>query len=409
MHDADLKQGKGPKGVWLKAATLGAVWAALEIVLGSFLHNLRMPFTGTTLAACGVALLTASQILWKEPGVIWRAGLICALMKSISPSAVIFGPMIGILSEALVVQISVWILGRNRIALLIGGMLALLEPAIHKVTELIIEYGLNAGVLYVRFYKFAARTLHVESVGPLDLVAAYFILHLLVGLGAVFVGMAVARRALEFPRAELNPASDSTRRSFPPLAGNLTYYPILLAVHFAAIIGGFLLIGRQPIWQSAPVVALYVAACLWRYANIRRVFRKPKMWIELLAVGILASLLLGNLTGSKVGWSWGGLEIGLQMALRAVFVTAVFASIGSELRNPRIIDWFMRRGMATLTSATTLAFEALPTMMAALSEEKQFFRHPVRAIAHVLATGIRWLEDYEGSAVGVTLESHRRK
>lgn len=73
MNSVDAKPEIGQSVVWLKAATLGAVWAALEIVLGSFLHNLRMPLTGTTLAACGVALLTASQILWKESGVIWRA------------------------------------------------------------------------------------------------------------------------------------------------------------------------------------------------------------------------------------------------------------------------------------------------------------------------------------------------
>jgi hypothetical protein len=133
--------------------------------------------------------------------------------------------------------------------------------------------------------------------------------------------------------------------------------------------------------------------CLWRYRNIRRTFRRPRLWIELLLVGILASLLFGNLSSGEAGWSWKGLEIGVQMALRAILVTTAFASIGTELRNPRIIDWFMRRGLGTLSASTTLAFEALPTMMAALSNERQILRHPVQSLAHVLATGMRWLEE----------------
>ncbi|MBP1599578.1 MAG: hypothetical protein H6Q05_4955, partial [Acidobacteria bacterium] len=79
---------------------LGSLWAANEIVLGSFLHNVGVPFTGTILACIGVAVLVAGLRLWDDPGVVWRAGVICSLMKSISPSSVILGPMVGILAEA---------------------------------------------------------------------------------------------------------------------------------------------------------------------------------------------------------------------------------------------------------------------------------------------------------------------
>ncbi|RPH94809.1 hypothetical protein EHM69_06280, partial [candidate division KSB1 bacterium] len=99
--------------VWLHAAVLGSVWASIEIIVGSFLHNLRVPFTGTTLTAVGVCLLVAGQYFWPDRGIIWRAGVICALMKSVSPSAVLLGPMIGILTESLMLQLAVGILGRN--------------------------------------------------------------------------------------------------------------------------------------------------------------------------------------------------------------------------------------------------------------------------------------------------------
>lgn len=380
--------------VWLKAATVGSMWAALEIVLGSFLHNIRMPMTGTILAACGIVLLTASQLVWHEKGLIWRAGIICAIMKSISPSAVILGPMVGIMTEALVMQFAVFLLGRNKVALVIGGMLALLEPAIHRIVSLILEYGLNIGTLYIRLYDFAARSLHIESFGPLDLVFTYFALNMAVGLVAVFMGVIVAKRAQSLPLSEPAVTAETVKPSLSQPKADVAYHPFLLLVHLMIMIGGFILIRKLPLYLSALLLAIYVALCFWRYEKIKRVFRKPKLWIEILLIGMLASLLLGNLTGDETGWTWNGLEAGLQMAIRAILVTVAFASIGSELRNPRIVNWFMRRGWGTLSSATDIAFEALPTMIAALNEEKQILRSPIRAIAHVLATGMKWLEDY---------------
>src|SRR5664279_4201880 len=93
--------------VWIKAAVLGSTWASIEIVVGSFLHNIRFPLSGTILATLGSVLLIAGSRLWNDRGLFWRAGLICALMKPISPSAVIFGPMVGIVGESLLLQVSV--------------------------------------------------------------------------------------------------------------------------------------------------------------------------------------------------------------------------------------------------------------------------------------------------------------
>ena len=78
--------------VWLKASVIGSLWASVEIILGSFFHNVGIPFAGTLLAMNSVALMVAFHQVWKEKGLFWRAGLICALMKSISPSAVLLAP-----------------------------------------------------------------------------------------------------------------------------------------------------------------------------------------------------------------------------------------------------------------------------------------------------------------------------
>ncbi|NJK96017.1 MAG: hypothetical protein HC905_14875 [Bacteroidales bacterium] len=118
--------------VWMKASVAGSLWAAFEIVIGSFLHNLHFPFTGMVMASIGVILLTSFSVMWKMKGIFWRAALVCALMKSISPSAVILGPMAGIMLEGLLMQLFVSVLGRNMIGYILGGIFALFSLLIHK-------------------------------------------------------------------------------------------------------------------------------------------------------------------------------------------------------------------------------------------------------------------------------------
>ncbi len=98
--------------VWLKAAVIGSVWGASEIVIGSFLHNLRIPFSGNLLTAIGIIIMIAGHRLWPERGLFWRAGLICAAMKTLSPSPVIFGPKLTIFMQSVSMQIGV-LLGGN--------------------------------------------------------------------------------------------------------------------------------------------------------------------------------------------------------------------------------------------------------------------------------------------------------
>ena len=113
--------------IWLKASVLGSIWASIEILLGSFLHNLKIPFSGMILSLIGVWLIISFLQVWKERGLVWRAGIICALMKSISPSAVILGPMIGIFTEALLIEFFIFVLGKNIIGYLFAGAFAVLS------------------------------------------------------------------------------------------------------------------------------------------------------------------------------------------------------------------------------------------------------------------------------------------
>jgi hypothetical protein len=184
---------------WLKAAVLGCLWASSEIVLGSFLHNLRVPFSGNILTAIGLMLLISVSHLWKEKGLFWRAGLVCALMKTVSPSALIFGPMIAILSEAFLLEISTRIFGKTWAGFIIGGILAMSWNLFHRIANMIIVYGFNIVDLYTNIVQYAQKQLHIQGDITWNPILILWIFYFLAGLLASIAGIYIGRRAIRLP------------------------------------------------------------------------------------------------------------------------------------------------------------------------------------------------------------------
>ena len=145
---------------WIKSSIIGTVWASSEIVIGSFLHNLKIPFSGSILTAIAIIILVSVSFVWKEKGIFWRAGLICALMKTMSPSAVIFGPMIAIFAEAVLLEVSVRIFGQTYFGFIIGSVLAVSWTFAQKIINFLIFYGFNIVELYKGLMKFIEKQGH---------------------------------------------------------------------------------------------------------------------------------------------------------------------------------------------------------------------------------------------------------
>ncbi|HHH54938.1 MAG TPA: hypothetical protein ENK91_14845, partial [Bacteroidetes bacterium] len=109
---------------WLKAAVIGSIWASFEIIFGTFLHNLRLPFAGTFLTFFSLILLIGFSYKWNDKYLFLKAGIITALIRSMLPTSIILGPLIGILTEAIIFQLAINIFGRTFIAFLIAGVLS---------------------------------------------------------------------------------------------------------------------------------------------------------------------------------------------------------------------------------------------------------------------------------------------
>ncbi len=152
-----------PDRFWPYVAAFGALWGAAEITLGSFLHTLRMPFTGVLLASAGAALLIAQRQALPRRGAALATGLVAALCKSMSPGGAILGPMLGILAEAALVELALLPAQRSVVTSLLAGALAALWAVCQKFLMQYLFYGGSVVDLYLSLLRQATQVLGVPS------------------------------------------------------------------------------------------------------------------------------------------------------------------------------------------------------------------------------------------------------
>ena len=383
--------------IWLKAAVSGGLWAAVEIILGSFLHNLRIPMAGSILAGFGIVLMTAFFQIWPERGLIWRAGLICALMKSISPSAVILGPMTGIMMEALLLEAGIRMLGKNPAGYIAGGALALFSALLHKIMSLMLLYGLNIITIYINLFYFASAQVNIPQADPWLLILVVALLYLIFGALAALAGYVTGQRSLRLPqdtnrerqldqRAASNDLFDQRRQNFSMW---------LFLLHVVAVPGGLVLMNFSDRFIAYPLMISYSVFCLIRYKNTIRRFRKPLFWFQLLVIAMLAAIFLDNFeTGSPV-INMGGVLAGIDMNIRAILVVAGFSALSNELKNPLITAFLVSKGFSQLYLAVSLAFRALPVMMEEISRPSLFFSNPFSSLRRMVDNAPDWLKTFD--------------
>jgi nucleoside-triphosphatase THEP1 len=374
---------------------LGSLWASNEIIIGSFLHNLKVPFAGTLLASIGVCILTAGLRIWKDPRVLWRAGVICALMKSVSPSSVILGPMVGIMLEAFLFWFSVLAFRSHLAGIVLGAVLATVSSIIQKLLGLIVTYGLDVARLYVALFDTVTRSINIQSIGPDTAIILFITLTALPGLVAAGIGIRVARAVGRetIPGFAIPAAAHSSTWTSAPAGDRFNL--LLLALHMTLLMSGLVGLSYLPPGTSLPFVLAYALFTLIRYPRVRRRFSHVRLWIEVMIVALLAGVFLGQISSAQGGWSWAGLQTGFQMAMRALFVVLGFSAISIELRNPVVGGWFLRRGLGQVSRALEIAFEALPTMTAALGEQRRVFRHPFTSLTRMVGAAVSLIPHFQ--------------
>jgi nucleoside-triphosphatase THEP1 len=370
---------------WIKASIIGTIWAASEIVLGSFLHNLKVPFSGNVLTAIGLVILISVSYIWTEKGLFWRAGLICAIMKTMSPSAVIFGPMIAIFSEAVLLEISVRLFGKTLVGYTLGSMLAMSWNLFQKIINLIIFYGFNIVDLYTNLIKIAQKQLNLK----LDIVwlplIFLLVVYCILGIISAIVGIKVGRKLL-VQQHEIRPVniSNSFTEKLIKTKSGFRYSIIWLFADIILVIGSLVLLNYASWFYWSSAITCIVLVWAFRYDRALRQLSKPKFWIFFIVITMITAFAITNVQSDSNSLAK-GLLIGIQMNFRAVIIIVGFSVLGTELYNPKIREFFLKTSFKQLPLALELSFESLPSMFANIPEFKKIIKNPVSVIYPIIS------------------------
>ncbi|HNQ83976.1 MAG TPA: nucleoside-triphosphatase [Bacteroidales bacterium] len=367
---------------WIRASVIGTTWAASEIVLGSFLHNLRIPFSSNILAGIGIIALVSVSYKWQQKGLFWRAGLICALMKTMSPSAVIFGPMIAIFSQALMLEIFTRVLGRNFFGFAIGAMFATTWNLFQKIINFIIFYGFDIVDVYSGLLSYAQKQLNIR----LDLVWSPVILLAIIysslGLVSAIIGMRIGRKLLSQEPVAVKAGNNANLSFLKPKTQSFPYSIGWLFLDMALIITAFILLnfGSWMVWGSG----IIIITTIWviRYKRALRQLARPTFWLYFVLITMGTAFVINRVQSREFVE---GLIIGIQMNFRAALVILGFSVLGTELYNPRIREFFLRTSFKQLPMALELSFDSLPIMISAFPDIKEIVKSPVSVIYRVIS------------------------
>ncbi|HPF51361.1 MAG TPA: nucleoside-triphosphatase [Draconibacterium sp.] len=369
---------------WIKASILGTVWASSEIVLGSFLHNLRVPFSGNILTAIGIVILISAQYKWKEKGLFWRAGIVCALMKTMSPSAVIFGPMVAIFSEALLLEVSVRLLGRTVAGFMLGSVLAMSWNLFQKIFNYIIFYGYNIVEVYKNLMIYAEKELGLRFDAVWTPILILLALYALFGAVAAWIGIRTGRHINEnqLLLADVNEQKEPVSTSRKKV--NFRYSFTWLSFDMISLVIPLFLVDRIPfgVW----VILVVAIASTWaiRYKRALRQLVRPRLWIFFILITLVTAFVFTRLQ-SEQKTTLDAILIGVEMNLRAIILIMGFTVLGTELYNPKIRKYFSRSYFKQLPLALELSVESLPMMIAHTPDFKTVIKDPFLFVQQIMA------------------------
>lgn len=175
-------------------AVLAALWAGSENVLGAQLHAMNIPFNGIPLTAIAVFLMVTGRSLVPKAGSTILMGMVVALLRLLSIGGVLLSPMIAILMEALLVELTMTA-GATQLASLIGGALAEMWSFVHPFLIQPLFFGGQILVIYEKTILAGSKMIGVDPANVILIILVIVVLHGIAGIVAGVVGWRFSLRA----------------------------------------------------------------------------------------------------------------------------------------------------------------------------------------------------------------------
>jgi hypothetical protein len=175
-------------------AVFGTLWGIAEMSLGTVVKSLNVPLSGVVLSAIGLTVALVGRVFVPRRGSTLFIGVIATLLKLFSLGGVLIGPMIGILSEALVAELALSAMGRpRRLSFLVAGAVGVLCPLVQPFVTNPLLFGRTLFTVWLDMLDLGSRLFGLDAGAVLWIVVALVAVHAAIGLVAGWLAWDVGR------------------------------------------------------------------------------------------------------------------------------------------------------------------------------------------------------------------------
>ena len=176
-------------------AVFGTLWGVVEMSLGTVLKSLNIPLSGVVLSAIGLTIALIGRIFVPKRGSTLVVGVIATLLKLFSLGGVVMGPMIGIMSEALVAEVVLSLLNRqNQVVFLAAGGAGVLCPLVQPFVTGPLFFGRSLFTVWLDLLDTGRRLLGLDTGAVVIIVAGMALIYIAIGFVAGLLAWRVGRQ-----------------------------------------------------------------------------------------------------------------------------------------------------------------------------------------------------------------------
>jgi len=163
-------------------AVFGALWGLVEISLGSIFHAIDLPLTGMVLTIIGVMTASIGRLFVPKRGSTLFIGIIAIVLKLFSIGSAVIGPMVGILTEALIAELILDVFGKPSLpAFITAGAGAALWTLVQPFVTGVLLFGRNLLVIWMDLLDVGTRLFGIPYQAAFWIVLTLVSVHLIFG------------------------------------------------------------------------------------------------------------------------------------------------------------------------------------------------------------------------------------
>jgi hypothetical protein len=185
---------------WVNVAVFGALWGALEMTLGAYLHVIfpslaNTFFTGLIMAGIGAVIVLVGRTFVPKTGAVLFIGVITAILKVFSLGGMVIGPVVAILAEVILIELALLTRASPpRWRYVLAGALAVSWNFFHKFVMMRIIYGKNITQVYTKMVQDGAAMLNMEMSQAIGIIIVLLLFRVAVGAVAGWLGWDLGHR-----------------------------------------------------------------------------------------------------------------------------------------------------------------------------------------------------------------------